>query len=259
MPVSASGPLSKLADRAPQTLRFCSRITRLVRLSSTTSTRTSWRAAREGAGLLSIGAADSRVRVNQNVLPFPASLSTPTWPPMRSTSFLQMASPSPVPPNRRVVDASAWMKLSKSRFCCAASIPMPVSVTSKRTPIALPCSDSLRTRRITSPESVNLTALPSMLMRIWRIRPGSPRRRIDICGSTITASSRSFSSAFGATSFAASSTTTRRSKSIDLDVELARLDLREIEDVVDDGQQRLRRLTAIVLRVLALLVRQGRS
>jgi len=34
---------------------------------------------------------------------------------MRSTSFLQIARPRPVPPKRRVVDASAWMKLSKRR------------------------------------------------------------------------------------------------------------------------------------------------
>jgi hypothetical protein len=43
-------------------------------------------------------------------------LSTPIWPPMSSTRRLQMASPSPVPPKRRVLELSTCVKAWKS--CC---------------------------------------------------------------------------------------------------------------------------------------------
>ena len=48
----------------------------------------------------------SRDAVNQNVDPCPSLLSTPTSPPISSASCLEIASPRPVPPNRRVVDES---------------------------------------------------------------------------------------------------------------------------------------------------------
>ena len=56
-------------------------------------------------------------------------LSTMTVPPMRSASSRQIARPSPLPPKRRVVDSSAWVKGSKIFSMVAASIPMPVSLT----------------------------------------------------------------------------------------------------------------------------------
>jgi hypothetical protein len=65
------------------------------------------------------GAAGTSARangmVNQKQLPFPGVLSTPMRPPMRATSWRQMASPSPVPPNSRVVDRSACSNGSKRR------------------------------------------------------------------------------------------------------------------------------------------------
>ena len=45
--------------------------------------------------------------VNQNVLPLPNSLSTPTSPPIRLANCFDMASPKPVPPNLREVEVSA--------------------------------------------------------------------------------------------------------------------------------------------------------
>ena len=50
-----------------------------------------------------------------------------------------MASPRPVPPNSRVVDASAWVKASKIRASCSGVMPMPVSETrnSSRRAVAL--------------------------------------------------------------------------------------------------------------------------
>ncbi len=48
---------------------------------------------------------------------------------MRSTSCLQMDSPRPVPPNRRVVDESAWAKAWNSSPESSTAMPMPVSRT----------------------------------------------------------------------------------------------------------------------------------
>ena len=53
--------------------------------------------------------------VNQKVLPWPSSLSAPISPPISSTSRLEIASPRPVPPYRRVVEPSAWVNGSNSR------------------------------------------------------------------------------------------------------------------------------------------------
>ena len=60
----------------------------------------------------SAGAKDA---VNQNVLPRPGSLSTPISPLIISINCFEMARPSPVPPYRRVVLASAWENGTKSR------------------------------------------------------------------------------------------------------------------------------------------------
>src|SRR5437868_5171357 len=46
-------------------------------------------------------------RVNENLDSLPAVLSTWIVPPISPTSCLEIASPSPVPPYRRVVEASA--------------------------------------------------------------------------------------------------------------------------------------------------------
>ena len=43
-----------------------------------------------------------------------------------------MARPSPVPPKRRVVDASAWANASKMSRLLSAAMPMPVSWTATR-------------------------------------------------------------------------------------------------------------------------------
>ncbi len=56
------------------------------------------------------GPADIAVRiVKKNVLPLPGSLSTHILPPIISTSCLQIARPSPVPPYLREICESAWV------------------------------------------------------------------------------------------------------------------------------------------------------
>ena len=93
--------------------------------------------------IVTIDPATGAATVNQNVEPLPSSLSTPIWPPIISTSRLQMARPSPVPPYLRVVDASTCMKAWNSELTRSGGMPMPVSVT-LNSMTARPCSsDSL--------------------------------------------------------------------------------------------------------------------
>ena len=115
--------------------------------------------------------------VKWNVLPAPDSLSTQIRPPIICTSVAEIVRPRPVPPNRRVVEPSAWLNASKMVACLSRGMPMPVSVTREvqhrgRSPV--PALVLARARRSTSPRSVNLMALPTRLTRTCRSRTGSP-------------------------------------------------------------------------------------
>ena len=61
--------------------------------------------------------------------PAPGALSTVTSPPIIRQKWRVRARPRPVPPNRRVVDASAWVNASNRRPSCSGVIPIPVSAT----------------------------------------------------------------------------------------------------------------------------------
>ena len=93
------------------------------------------------------------------VLPTPAALDTEIVPPICWVSPRAMARPSPVPPKRRVVDASAWVNGWNRRACCASVMPIPVSATCTRRPSAVPS-----TVMVTDPRSVNFTALAARLV-----------------------------------------------------------------------------------------------
>ena len=73
------------------------------------------RAARPpGSAGRSDSACFARRAVNQKSEPCPSALSRPISPPISSTSRLEMARPRPVPPYRRVVEASACVNFSNS-------------------------------------------------------------------------------------------------------------------------------------------------
>ena len=67
-----------------------------------------------------------------NWLPLPGSLSSHMRPSIISTSCVEMVRPRPVPPYRRVVDASACTNAPKISHCFSSGMPMPVSRTVKR-------------------------------------------------------------------------------------------------------------------------------
>ena len=108
------------------------------------------------------------------------------------------------------------------------------------------------------PASVNLTAFDSRLSTIWRSRPSSPTiaRGRSVGRSRRRARCR-FAAAVGARTSSAPSMHGARSNGCALEVDLAGLDLREVEDVVDDRQQRVARRPDRV-GVVALLVIERR-
>ena len=101
---------------------------RLDSLSSTTSTRRPMRPSIVISGRASpVPGATGETSVKWNVLPLPGSpsLSAQTLPPISSASRRLIASPRPVPPNRRVTDASAWLNDWNRRSSSPAECPRP--------------------------------------------------------------------------------------------------------------------------------------
>ena len=100
-----------------------------------------------------------------------------------------MARPSPVPPNRRVVDESAWAKALNNRSWSSSAMPMPVSITSKCSATRSEFWWRTLTRITTSPSEVNFTALAPKLSRTCRILVPSPSSAVGTSGWTSTRSS----------------------------------------------------------------------
>ncbi|MNO96993.1 hypothetical protein D3C76_886860 [compost metagenome] len=127
---------------------------------------------------------------------------------MTSQSLRVSARPSPVPPNCRVIPASAWANGWKMRWRDSSGMPMPVSRTLMRTP---PAAGSTRTS--TRPARVNLRALDNRLLTTWRTRVGSPATCAGSRGLTRQVSSTP-GAAFCDSRLAVSSISVPRSKGI---------------------------------------------
>ena len=112
---------------------------------------------------------------NEKRLPRPAWLSTWMSPPITRTNCRLMARPSPVPPTRYFASPTC----SKGRKIFSMSfraIPTPLSSTSKRNTASWLLRLIMRTRKLTSPRSVNFTALLNRLSNTWRKRRSSARK-----------------------------------------------------------------------------------
>jgi hypothetical protein len=114
-------------------------------------------------------AAGGRVRVKVKQLPCPRVLSAVSSPPMSRMNWLLKARPRPVPPclSRPV---AVWLKGWKSRAISDRSIPGPVSLTLNW----IASAPRGTAWSVTRPAVVNLTALPTRLMRTWRSFISSP-------------------------------------------------------------------------------------
>ena len=182
---NASAGVSLSRACMPQACNCRVRMRRLVALSSTIRTRFSFRAGwmpcrsrrlRSGIATVSVWMVKWKAEPSPGI----PLLSAHILPPIRLVRRLLMANPRPVPPYLREVEESAWLKDWNSRPIRSAGMPMPVSRTlnSSATAFDFPVSgnaDARDTFITTSPCSVNLTALPSRLIRIWRRRVTSPR------------------------------------------------------------------------------------
>ena len=152
---------------------------------------------------------------NQKVEPRPGCESTPMVPPIRSTMRLQMTRPRPVPPYRRVVELSAWLKGWNRRCTLAAAMPMPVSRTSKRSSCWLRVSPRRITCRLIEPRSVNFSALLMRLLRICRSRTGSPRTASRTLGSICSCRRKPLASAGFSIRWMIESSASRRLNPVD--------------------------------------------
>ena len=94
----------------------------------------------------------------------------PTPPPIACASSRTIDSPSPVPPKRRVVELSAWVKGWNSRACCSGETPMPLSVTENSSSAPSASRPISRTSMRTLPCGVNLIALLTRFDSICRSR-----------------------------------------------------------------------------------------
>ena len=112
----------------------------IVQLSGESSARRMCKGGRAGSANAGPGAPVDRLALAQvsngtakeNALPSPSLLATQMRPPINSTSCFEIVSPSPEPPNLRVVDKSACVKRSNTRLSCVSEMPMPVSDTVNR-------------------------------------------------------------------------------------------------------------------------------
>src|SRR6266508_1821733 len=110
---------------------------------------------------------------NQNVEPWPSTLSKPTLPPCASTIWRLSARPRPVPPIRRVSDESTRKNLEKTRSRSTTGIPSPRSTT--RTRIAP--SEASATISTGPPSGEYLIAFESRLPTTCSIRSRSASTR----------------------------------------------------------------------------------
>ena len=113
-------------------------------------------------------------------------------PPCSSTRWRQIANPSPNPPWRRSVPASAWLKRSNRCGRNSGAMPMPLSET-----VTSMCELTRSNRTSTRPPfSENLIAFEQRFHRICRRRSGSPDTRVPR-GSTMTSRRMCLASAAG--------------------------------------------------------------
>ncbi len=192
-PTSSSRMRTSWRFSLPSSTTSTWRSGKVQRVGSAAATAASSEASMAGGASSSIPSRSPAGSIRWKVVPCPNSLVATMSPPIARAKPRLIVSPSPVPPKRRVVEASAWTKGSKIDSSLSAGMPMPLSLTSIRYSAGSAASRRSTTR--TLPRSVNLIALPTRLVRIWRRRAGS---QLSVAGSgpaNSSASARPFCSA----------------------------------------------------------------
>ena len=232
--------LDRLTPHEPSCWR---RIRRLVALSSTTSAR--WPESvlgrrRGAASRRCLGAAQGELEPEGRCLRR-ACWSRPIVPSMSSTSWRQIARPSPVPPNARVVDESAWAKaLEQPLLVLRRDADPGVGHLEAHAQPVRRLVRACATRTTTSPSDGELHRVGGEVQqhlaeprRVAEQRGRAPRR------DTSTSSSMPLACAVPARTRPTSSTRPGTFEVGLFELELAGLDLREVQDVVDDHEQAL--------------------
>ena len=242
---SAASALSTTTGSKPQPSRSSPRTPPLVRLSSTTRIAPPRDRARDRAARASARRACEASDVKWKVLPAPDLALDPQPPPISSTRRDEIVRPRPVPPYLRVVDPSACAKASKMTAACPSGCPMPVSRTWKceLEPSSTPRASQTSTRTNTSPLLGELDRVAHQVdagsgaaaARRRRRLCGTPRR--DPVGQLQPLLVRAQRQRLDGVGHDVARARTRRCSSS----QLPGLDLREVEDVVDDHQQRVGR------------------
>ena len=199
-----------------------------------------------------------------NVLPSPSVDSTRISPPSRRAISRLIERPSPVPPKRRLVVPSACWNASKISRSLSAGIPIPVSTTENATtssawerisPAKRSSGSASPARSVTVPCSVNLNAFESRFRSTCWSRCGSVSivagalwGDVELEGEPLLLGDRR--------ERPLERGELGRDRDVgDVDVHPPGLDLREIEDVVDQAEQVRARLVDR-LRELDLLLGQ---
>ena len=192
-----------------------------------------------------LGAGLSR-RVAVNVEPWPGALATRMSPPMARARRREMASPSPVPPWRRRTASSACSNSENSEGSVSAAMPMPVSSTamaisrSSLSAAGLVLAD-LPTVTSTPPaigeldgvaEQVGDDLAHAHLVAQQRTRQRRIDRPGDVDAFLVGLRRQQLHHALHAL-------VDRQGGGVE--VQLVGLDLGEVEDLVDQGEQRARR------------------
>src|SRR5262249_47101696 len=171
--------------------------------------------------------------VKQKTDPLPAVLSTQIRPPKCSTICLQIGRPRPVPVGLSVSVSPTCANCSKTFAWFSGAIPMPVSAT--LTTISFPAR---RARQVIDPRSVNFTAFEIRLIMTWISR--SLSHWTWGRWSSISARTRSpFCSTIDVVAAIARATVPAVPIGPPFPPPRARLDLRQVEHVVDQRGQAL--------------------
>ena len=195
---------------------------------------------RAAALAAALGIADRRAgRRMVKVEPLPGSLSTVMSPPIIWQKRWLIASPSPVPPYLRVVEASACVNAWNSFAICSGVMPMPVSLT-RNVIHSAPSTASRLTVSAMVPLLGELAGVAEQVEQLCRTLVRSARMA-PRSSAQWTTSVLAFFSTSGWTVVATSWIMLRDVERLQEEVHLAGLDLRQVEDVVDERQQVLAR------------------
>ena len=182
-----------------------------------------------------------------NVLPTPGVLASRISPPSSRAISRLIARPRPVPPYLRLVLPSACWNASKMICCLSGGMPMPVSVTENASTLSLELSDlvvripavvgRLHACKRTWPWCVNLKALESRFLMTCCSRLASVM--IDRGSSGSSSIDEVDALGLGHVAERALDVVVQvvEPQLADVDHDRARLDLRQVENVVDQHQQ----------------------